>query len=243
MRKKILTISGWAQDEQLISNILELPSKHLNYTNKQFNQIVNDIQNCNYDCVIGWSLGGQIALKLIPYISTKKLILISTPYQFVKKKNYNLGIPEKEFNGFEYLLKKNRTKLLSYFKNLILENRKLEHHLTISTHKTEHLLYWLHCLRDFNGKTDLNIEKHTQVPPTKIEGNKPDKSGGLNRFKKNKTLLIYGKNDKIVNYRQGEEYHKQIDNSSLTIFPNASHTPFLDDIEKFNMIVKQFING
>lgn len=208
----ILTISGWSQAENIISNTLDLPSDYLTYHNKEFPDIITNIQNSHYDYIIGWSLGGQIAMKLLQYIKIKKLILISTPYQFVNDKTYHYGITEKEFSGFKYLLNKNKKKLLEHFNKLMGESPTSQE---FSKSNTENLLYWLQFLKDFNGnKYSYNIT----------------------------SLLIYGKLDKIVNYHQGKIYTRQLKNSSLEIFPLASHIPFLHDPIKFNLLVNKFLN-
>lgn len=217
-QKKNLTISGWGQDQDLISNILDLPCDSLDYTNKKISDVIDDIslRKQKYDCIIGWSLGGQIALELSKYIAVNKLILVSTPYKFISSETYDLGIKEKEFKGFQYLLKKNKQKLLEHFRDLIMENNVDKEQLSLSNNNTQDLLCWLEFLGQFNGNNNFpNIDN---------------------------IMLIYGKLDKIVKYQQGELYLQKFNNASLEIFPLASHIPFLHDTRRFNQLVRGFIN-
>lgn len=215
---KILTISGFAQDYKLISNILAYPSKALNYQNKNIEQLKRELKGTCFDCVIGWSLGGQIALSLSSYIKIKKLILISVPYKFINDNDYSLGVTIESFNDFIFLLHNNFNKLLNNFRYLItygddkhkqiinfLETQKVDI-------KLNNLSYWLEFLKEFDAN-NINFGH--------IE----------------ETLLIYGKKDQIVKFAQAELLAQKFNNVQIELFSLAAHLPFLHDKEKFNQLV------
>ena len=57
----------------------------------------------------------------------------------------------------------------------------------------------------------------------------------------NETLIIWGDKDVSYNFEQVEILNKNIPNSSLIIFKNCSHNVHLEEPQKFNEIVKNFL--
>ena len=58
---------------------------------------------------------------------------------------------------------------------------------------------------------------------------------------KNKTLIIWGDQDKAYNYNQVETLYNKIPNSELRIVEGCSHNVHLEKPEKFNEIVVKFL--
>ena len=215
---KILTISGFAQDYKLISNILAYPSKALNYQNKNIEQLKRELKDACFDYVIGWSLGGQIALSLSPYMSIKKLILISVPYKFINDNEYNLGVTRENFNNFTFLLHNDFNKLLNDFRYLITHGDCKQKQMInfLETQqvdiKFDNLTYWLEFLKEFDAN-NINLSYIKDA------------------------LLIYGKKDQIVKFAQAELLAQKFNNVQIELFSLAAHLPFLHYKEKFNQLV------
>ena len=66
---------------------------------------------------------------------------------------------------------------------------------------------------------------------------------GLENLKniKNKTLIIWGNKDKAYNLSQINNLNKNIPNSDLVIFKGCSHNVHLEEPEKFNNTIKDFL--
>ena len=66
---------------------------------------------------------------------------------------------------------------------------------------------------------------------------------GLENLKniKNETLIIWGDKDVSYNFDQVEMLNKNIPNSKLEIFKNCCHNVHLEEPEKFNKTVKNFL--
>lgn len=140
---KILTVTGFAQDSSLISKSLDLPSNAYNYLNKELQDLVLDQ---DYDMLIGWSLGGCVALELAKKYHIKKLILIATPFHL---KDSSKQVTQEFATAPQEFLKK-FTKLL-YFgdKNY----RHIAKELNIATnYDLNKLNKWLAYLYDFNAQ-------------------------------------------------------------------------------------------
>ena len=67
---------------------------------------------------------------------------------------------------------------------------------------------------------------------------------GLNNLKniKNKTLIIWGDQDRAYNYNQVETLKEKITNSELKIIKDCSHNVHLEKPEVFNNFVSEFLN-
>ena len=66
---------------------------------------------------------------------------------------------------------------------------------------------------------------------------------GLENLKKikNKTLIIWGDKDKSYNYEQVSTLKKNIPDSDLKIFKNCCHNVHLEQPQKFNQVVQDFL--
>ena len=58
---------------------------------------------------------------------------------------------------------------------------------------------------------------------------------------KNQTLIIWGDKDVSYNFEQVDTLNKNIPNSDLIIFKGCSHNVHLEESEKFNNIIKDFL--
>ena len=57
----------------------------------------------------------------------------------------------------------------------------------------------------------------------------------------NKTLIVWGDKDISYNFEQVETLNKNISNSELIIFKGCSHNLHLEEPEKFNNVIKDFL--
>ena len=66
---------------------------------------------------------------------------------------------------------------------------------------------------------------------------------GLENLKhiKNKTLIIWGDKDTTYNFDQVDTLNKNIPNSKLEIFKGCGHNVHLEETQKFNETVKNFL--
>jgi 2-hydroxy-6-oxonona-2,4-dienedioate hydrolase len=66
---------------------------------------------------------------------------------------------------------------------------------------------------------------------------------GIDNLKniKNETLIVWGDRDISYNFDQVDTLNKNIKNSKLEIFKDCSHNVHLEETEKFNNLIKDFI--
>ena len=58
----------------------------------------------------------------------------------------------------------------------------------------------------------------------------------------NETLIIWGDHDKSYTFNQIMILKNNIKNSQLSIFKNCAHNVHLENVDKFNKTVKDFLN-
>lgn len=228
----ILAFSGWGQKFDSLKVIFENknfdpsffaqnPVIHFDYT--KFNNIqdfFNEIksQNLKPKLVIGWSLGGQLAIRLIEkkIITPKTLILIAPPFQMVKDEKIHTAMSKKTYEEFYKNFTTSPTKTLKQFSILTAMNdthsKEITKTLDINDENQENLKFWLEELKNF---TCFNIN-FTNFP---------------------KTIFIQGKGDMIVHPNQATYFQERIKNFTLEQFPNCGHAPHLNDPDRLANLI------
>ena len=224
--KSILCLSGWGQnykslEASFFENILEkFNISSLNYSLSEGFLKFKDSYKFppNPQVVIGWSLGGQIALRLIQQkiFTPKLLVLIAPPFQMVKDARIQAGMSIKTYNEFFDNLSKAPDATLKKFSILSIMNDKnksqIIKNLEISDENHQKLIIWLQELKDFSC-FDFDF---TNMPPT---------------------LFYIGAGDMVVHNSQSKYFADRIDDFELHIFDNCGHAPHLSDKELFNNIL------
>tara|TARA_B100001250_G_scaffold407912_1_gene429455 strand:+ start:407 stop:1159 length:753 start_codon:yes stop_codon:yes gene_type:complete len=90
----------------------------------------------------------------------------------------------------------------------------------------------------------LNARKSATIEATDAALLAMKNWNGLENLKniKNKTLIIWGDKDKSYNRNQIETLKKNIQDSKLVVFEGCSHNTHLENPEKFNKIIHEFLS-
>ena len=169
--------------------------------------------------IMGWSLGGIIALRYYekyPKNVTRLFLVASTPC-FINTKNWNLGVEESLLNKFYDQLVVSWSKTLSQFFMLQLigsnnrrEVMKLLNEAFIT--KTPPKIKSLKSALEILKKTDLTKTiSNIKVP----------------------TVIIAGDCDRLTPIGASIFMQSKIKNSKLKIFKSAGHIPFLSHPKDF----------
>jgi pimeloyl-[acyl-carrier protein] methyl ester esterase len=224
--KSILCLSGWGQNFKSLEasfseNILQkLNISSLNYSSFEgFLKLKESLKfPSNPDVIIGWSLGGQIALRLIQnkIFTPQLLVLIAPPFQMVKDSRIQAGMSQKTYNEFFNNLSQAPDATLKKFSILSIMNDKnksqIMKNLEISDENHQKLLIWLQELKDFSC-FDFDFKN---IPPT---------------------LFYIGAGDMVVHNSQSKYFADRINDFELHIFDNCGHAPHLSNKELFNEIL------
>ena len=229
---QIICLSGWGQKfnslEAIFSESFFDPFfvSSLNYSaTASVEDFFSEVaaQNLNPEIVIGWSLGGQLALRLIEQkiLAPKLLILIAPPFQMLKDSRIQAGMSPSTFAEFYKNFAAAPDKTLKQFAILTAMNdrnaKEIAKNLDINEENFEQLKFWLEELSRFSCfEVDF-----TNMP---------------------RTLFFQGAGDMIVHASQAEYFKTRIPNCRLEIFKNCGHAPQLSDVDKVRKIIVEEID-
>jgi pimeloyl-ACP methyl ester carboxylesterase len=217
---KILTLTGWAQQPDILQQIIDIESDYLDYMHLDINQIKKQLKGKQYDMIIGWSLGGQVALDVAAIVGAKALILAACPVRFVSDAQFDMGITPKNFLQFKADLIADKYKLLTHFQNLINHGdhlaKEIKSQMPICGHYQElDLLYWLEYLGNFDIRTKS--------------------LGQLRRIK-----FIFGANDQLVKAEHLNYFKDFLPDHHSDVIADASHVAFYSDQTQFQNLCYEF---
>jgi pimeloyl-[acyl-carrier protein] methyl ester esterase len=229
--KSVLCLSGWGQNPQSLEPIFnskqffDFSLSSLDYSSFAcFDSLQEKLTNHNNpNVLIGWSLGGQIATRLIAkkIFSPKLLILIAPPFQMIKDHNIKAGMSLQVFNEFYDNFTKSADLGLKKFSILTAMNdinsSKIAKTLDIKKDNHNQLSYWLEELK----KASLFNVDFSKMP---------------------RTLYFHGAGDMIVHVAQHRYFLERIKDFRLEIFKNCGHAPHLSYIDEIRNIIKEEID-
>ena len=184
--------------------------------------------------LLGWSMGGQVALEMFRQRSQEKcghehcnhkhnniesLILVSSTPKFVASNDFPAGMNKAVFGKFQKGLKTDLKKTMNDFYHLMFseneEASKFAAELSAQTPSPETLSACMSGFESYDGRKSL------------AEINVP-------------TLIISGDNDRIIDHKSSQYFADNIMGSELKILEGAGHAPHLtrekemiDDISEF----------
>ena len=169
--------------------------------------------------ICGWSLGGQIAMKLSLDMPERinKLILISTTPSFIQRKDWIWAMEADILESFIANLNQDCISTLNRFFTLQMQGE-------INT------LLLLRRLRKYISKEGVPDWDGLQI------GMKTLLTTDLRRNIKNinhPVTLLYGQNDAIVPPDAAKWLHDNLQNSKLIMFSDCGHIPFLSHEDQF----------
>ena len=218
---RILALSGWGQPHDALSDLAP-NARHVDYArHSSAHAALLDIKahNPEPDILLGWSLGGQLAVRSVAdgLIRPRKLVLIATPFQFVKNPKLPLGMPRDVFDTFRdnYSNAPERT-LRKAWELIALDDTQagtVRSHLSKQDKQTvlaKDWLQWLNILETFSCD-GLHM---ADFPPT---------------------TLIHGEADLVVHHEQVLGFCERIPHAKLWSLAGCGHAPHWHDAD----LVKQ----
>lgn len=159
--------------------------------------------------LLGWSLGGLLAIGIARKVALKKLVLLASTPNFIANDNWNYGIPASHFRQFSNALALNPSKSLKRFVSLQTNDKTQLKTLNQLIDKNPATTKSLHQGLDILLTTDL-VDEFSQL-------NLP-------------ITAILGEYDTLVPKRIISWYDMQ---GVKTYLLNTGHSPFLDSDFKF----------
>jgi pimeloyl-ACP methyl ester carboxylesterase len=226
----ILSLAGWAQKPSSLNQTLSpFSNKIINFDYSRFSnskECFAELSNLKIKpkIIAGWSLGGQIAARLIAekIFNPEFLILFAAPFQFVKSDRISAAMPEASFDIFRQNFVQNSLATLEKFSLLMMLNdakraKELALNLDLNEQNYHNLIFWLDELRRFSCY-DLDFSNFP------------------------KTLIIQGAGDVVVNVSQAKIFAEKITNSQLKILANCGHCPHISNPNEIKETIDQFLS-
>jgi len=213
----ILTISGWGQPHDALS-VIAPDAMHVDFArHHSAHAAMADIaaHMSEPDIVVGWSLGGQLAVRAIAagMLKPKKLVLIASPFQFVKRPELPIGMPPYLFEKFRDNYSKNPERTLAKAWELIAMDDthadRVRSHIAQQDKQavlSKDWLRWLDLLEAFSCE-DLHF---ADFPPT---------------------TLIHGDSDLVVYPEQSLRFSQSIPHAKLLSIFGCGHAPHWHDTQ------------
>jgi len=223
--RRTLCLSGWGQKFDSLKDIFSESFFVQNFDYSKLDSVENffaeiESQKINPEILIGWSLGGQLAIRLIEkkILQPKLLILLAPPFQMIKDSRVQAGMAQKTFDEFYQNFSAAPTKTLKQFAILTAMNdrnaKEIANSLDVNEENFEQLKFWLKELERFSC-FDVDFS------------NMP------------RTLYFHGAGDMIVHSSQAEYFCQRIKNLRFELFKNCGHAPHLSDPEKLRKIIDE----
>lgn len=221
---KTLTISGWTQPADALLDIAPGADVLEYAAATDLQSVAERLPQTEYDRVIGWSLGGILAQELIAegLLQAGRLILLSSPYQFVSTPDWLHAMPPDTFQQFNDNYRDDTSRTVNRFHGLVAkgdvhERRiigELSHHPRVL--ETDLWLPWMEFLRTYSaGRRD-----YSALPPT---------------------LIIHGMADSIVPVQQAQPLAASLPNARLELWDNAAHALHHHDRERLRKLIEDFV--
>ncbi len=184
------------------------------------------IKKCN---ILGWSLGGQVAMYLAIKMPefVEKLILMSTTPCFVEKIDWPYGVNKQFFLNFEIEAKKNLNDTLTKF--FLIQTRGINDSKKIMKFLKNEFIE----SRDENKsgmQSALNVLKKADLRNDVKKIDKP-------------TLIITGDKDRLTSTKASVWLYETIKGATLKEIKGANHMPFISHKETMTASVKKFLQN
>jgi pimeloyl-[acyl-carrier protein] methyl ester esterase len=174
--------------------------------------------------LLGWSLGGQVALQLSRKLALKSLLLVSTTPKFVADESWSQGMQPSVFAQFFAQLQQNITSTVEGFLRLQVRGdahadatfNSLQASLLRYPAQPDALQEGLNILRD----TDLRAELHSITVPT---------------------LVVAGEYDRIAHPDASQYLAEQLPSAQFCIIRRAGHAPFISNRDLFLQTLRNFL--
>jgi len=218
----MLTLSGWAQPSDAVARAIAPEAAWFDYS--AYPNAAASFEALHtfreHEHVIGWSMGGQLALRAIAagVLRPRKLTLIAAPYQFVRTPSLAQAMDTLTFTTFRenYVTDPERT--AGRFHALVAKGDArfrevmsgLSHHAQVLD--TGRWLPWLDDL----GATSLAGLDLTAVPETSI---------------------IHGTHDAIVPIAQAQLLADAIPSARIERWEGVAHAPHLHDATRLRELL------
>ncbi len=221
MKQSVVIISGWAHGIDAIKPMGEAMEKVFDVQLVTGSEVLNTRTIPAADYIVTGSMGGLLAMELLP-ASCKKLVLISSTAKFCSTDGYPCGTHEKVLRRMILQLKRDSESVLDeFFKNVHFPRRESRQAAAMRKNASLDLTGLVAGL-EYLLQSDLR-----------------EKISGINL----PVLLLHGAGDRIIPSGASEWLQAHLQNSTLKIFENGGHALPAHHFESVMKEIRSFLQG
>lgn len=179
------------------------------------------LDRCN---LIGWSFGGQVAMRLAAdkLLPIERLAIVASTPKFCQSSDWHYGLPEVQVRAMERQFRRDSVSTLAEFTSLMFVGEKNAQLSSAVVHKQT-------ILPDAGaGAKSLATLRETDIRDLLSKINIP-------------TLVHHGKADMIIPVSAGEYLAGQIAGAELFVWDEVGHAPFLSSPEDSQTLWQEFM--
>ncbi len=179
------------------------------------------LDNCH---LLGWSLGGQIAMQLVAdkLLPVERLIVVSSTPKFCQATDWLHGLPEVQVRALQRQLRRNSTSTIAEFMQMMFSGEQDTSMHIVSTSKQR-------ILPDNEaGMQSLETLKTADIRSRLSAINTP-------------TMVQHGKLDIIIPAAAGEYIANNIHAAELIVWDDVGHVPFMSRPQESVSVWKEFL--
>ncbi len=223
---RVACLSGWGQPHDALESCVpdNAVATHIDFArHDSVNAAILKIaeQARGAEIVVGWSLGGQMALRAIAsgMLQPSKLVLIATPFQFVKSASLPIGMPADLFAKFSENYAKNPENTLKKAWDLMAKDdtkaENIQKHIKKNDKKAVMARNWGSWLQILENYTCKDLQT-ADMPAT---------------------LLIHGDRDLVVFHEQSEQMIGILPKARLETIEGSGHAPHWHDPARIKTLI------
>lgn len=223
---KMLTFTGWGQPADALRPLVGNDAEFFDYHRYPgFAALAEALRDkpLEADVVFGWSLGGQVAMRLIDagLLKTKLLVLLATSYQFVANDNVPDATPKDMFETYRTGYANFPDMTMQTFQTLLLrgDSKGAYQKQVLDTQKNDADGYWLEWLDELGDFSCLQIDGARQP----------------------KTLIIQGKNDVVTPATHAQRLMDFIPHAACLQLKDCGHMPHLHDPKRIRQWIEDLV--
>jgi pimeloyl-ACP methyl ester carboxylesterase len=217
---KILTLSGWLQAAESLDGILggSQPFRYDGFATA--GAAIAALAQEQPDIVIGWSLGGVLAVQALAHAEykPKKLILIGAAYQFLASGDEGDGVTATAYHQLAQDYQSNPTVFMRRMQAM-LQYGAATHILCPLAEDAANPSHWLPWLEHLAHSSFATFTPRHQ----------PD------------VLVIHGMKDIIIPPLQAKYWHRLFPKAKVLMLPEISHAPHHQAPELIRRVIADFM--